>query len=566
MYSDEELIEELERVSEEHCDGESPKIKDMREYGNISVPTFANCFGSWNESLNEAGFKLNRKESYNKEKLTEELKRISEEHCNGKAPKTTKVQEFSDISVLTFVNNLNGETWKDILKNLDFDTKNIRRIVNYDNRSGNKEEEAIKTVKNIAKEYHTETPTWRQACNHNNSPHPETLQDRTGLKWRELVQEANLETNDRGGLQEKIDKDVFLNKVYEEFDEPPSQRNVREKTAIPHFYKWDGFESWTDILIEAGFEKDELSLRHRSSEHKKKFIKEKIRKQDFEGGFMRIKRFIDEYQINPSYYLTWKEENIEAAIEKGIPKRLEEEITEMSKDGLPSKNKYKNKTKYSWNVMFQIFGSWKNFLQSSGVITERRERIYREFSDEDLLDEIKDYAHKYYNGKRPPSITDFENNDDYPSQYTVFEHFGSWNNAVEQAGFDPNESPSGKEHPHWKGGEEEREKFYYGPSWTEQRKKEIRSRDNYECRVCDISSKEHHERYGRELPVHHIKPARTFEDTTNQDEEVNGKDNLITLCCSCHRSLEGKWQDNLPHEFAESGREYLEYERSVFDF
>lgn len=46
-YSEDELIDELQRVSEEYCDGETPRERDMREHGEISSGPFKNRFGSW---------------------------------------------------------------------------------------------------------------------------------------------------------------------------------------------------------------------------------------------------------------------------------------------------------------------------------------------------------------------------------------------------------------------------------------------------------------------------------------------------------------------------------------
>lgn len=68
----------------------------------------------------------------------------------------------------------------------------------------------------------------------------------------------------------------------------------------------------------------------------------------------------------------------------------------------------------------------------------------------------------------------------------------------------------------------------YGPNWQVQRVK-ARERDHFTCQVCGLveTGKAHH--------VHHITPFRTF--TTYL--LANQLENLITLCPTCHRRVEG---------------------------
>lgn len=87
-----------------------------------------------------------------------------------------------------------------------------------------------------------------------------------------------------------------------------------------------------------------------------------------------------------------------------------------------------------------------------------------------------------------------------------------------------------EDHPNWKGGYDR----YYGPNWGEQRQKAL-ERDGYTCQRCGMRSATHKEEKGKELNIHHITPAREFDDY----EKQNNLDNLITLCSSCHRKLEG---------------------------
>ncbi|MBN1286993.1 MAG: DEAD/DEAH box helicase [Anaerolineae bacterium] len=77
----------------------------------------------------------------------------------------------------------------------------------------------------------------------------------------------------------------------------------------------------------------------------------------------------------------------------------------------------------------------------------------------------------------------------------------------------------------------------YGPDWPAQRDT-ARRRDEYRCRRCGIGEDE----AGREHDVHHIQPFRDFGYVRGRNEnyrQANRLDNLMTLCRSCHRAVEG---------------------------
>jgi hypothetical protein len=82
----------------------------------------------------------------------------------------------------------------------------------------------------------------------------------------------------------------------------------------------------------------------------------------------------------------------------------------------------------------------------------------------------------------------------------------------------------------WKGGE-----YVYGPGWTRNKRVRIRERDENECQICGMTNEQHYERYGWALEVHHIRPARMFDDPRKR----NADENLISLCRDCHARWEG---------------------------
>lgn len=110
--------------------------------------------------------------------------------------------------------------------------------------------------------------------------------------------------------------------------------------------------------------------------------------------------------------------------------------------------------------------------------------------------------------------------------------FGTWRDAVRHAGYEPRpQGLKGSEHPSWK---EDSERLSYGSGWEDSRQKAL-ERDGWCCQHpgCELSNEEHIREYGVGLDVHHI-------DGDHRNHEPS---NLITLCKICHLS---KWQPMTP--------------------
>lgn len=91
------------------------------------------------------------------------------------------------------------------------------------------------------------------------------------------------------------------------------------------------------------------------------------------------------------------------------------------------------------------------------------------------------------------------------------------------------ENMVGEANPRWRGGPAP-----YGKGWTRAKREAVRERDGRECQSCGMDQTEHKSEFAEKLHVHHITPAREVDDP----EVRNSKDNLITLCRSCHQVWE----------------------------
>ena len=341
-----------------------------------------------------------------------------------------------------------------------------------------------------------------------------------------------------------------LHRVSEEHcdGETPRQKDI-DKFAKSSSTPYKRFGSWNEALIKAGFEPNQL----RSSISEEEVI-EKIK-----------------------------------------------EFSEIEQDESPNKQEFSDWADFSSGV-FVRFGGWNQLLRKSGL----RLNKCRNASEEELLEEIKYISNKHADGKTP-STSQMDEHGQF-SSFLYKKEFGSWNIALEKAGYKPkyypnlserealeelkrlNEElgrvptvedlvesgkvtwkfyknhfgsyidalekvglesaypPRGEDHVRWKGGYGN----YYGPNWWSQRKKAWQ-RDNFKCRVCDATE----EKIGRKPDVHHIKPKYKF-NVKKEYEKMNDLKNLICLCQSHHIPIDGKWQEKNPDEFEEKAKEYFD--------
>jgi len=92
----------------------------------------------------------------------------------------------------------------------------------------------------------------------------------------------------------------------------------------------------------------------------------------------------------------------------------------------------------------------------------------------------------------------------------------------------------GEDNPMYAGGP-----FQYGAGFNNRKKQRVRLRDQFRCQDCGMTQADHIEKHGESLHVHHITPAREFNDA----DERNAMENLIALCQQCHL---GKWEQIAP--------------------
>lgn len=138
-----------------------------------------------------------------------------------------------------------------------------------------------------------------------------------------------------------------------------------------------------------------------------------------------------------------------------------------------------------------------------------------------------------------PTASDMNAFGEY-SHRPYYRNWDGWKSAVRAAGYEPVGRPSGEDNCNWKENpvHEWRE---YGANWDTQREKAL-DRDNYVCQTlgCTRTQQEHQSEFGRGLHVHHIRPLSSFgtSDDTVDFERANHLDNLVTVCVEHHHLWE----------------------------
>lgn len=235
---------------------------------------------------------------------------------------------------------------------------------------------------------------------------------------------------------------------------------------------------------------------------------------------------------------TWNDALREAGLEINKPSTVSkaevvEAIQSLSEKLIhpPTVEEMNEYGQYSRKAASKHFGSWNNALRSVGF-----EPHHEEIPREELLEEIHRLAEKL---GRAPFLSDLKSDGQY-SLRGYIRRFGSWNEAITTAGYEPFTPFTGPDHPLWAGAEK-RERLWYGPNWKTIRKRAL-ERDSYECQHpgCQISSKNHRDQFSKSLHVHHIIPLRSFQDDDGEIdyERANMLENLVTICVEHHTQWE----------------------------
>jgi len=159
-----------------------------------------------------------------------------------------------------------------------------------------------------------------------------------------------------------------------------------------------------------------------------------------------------------------------------------------------------------------------------------------EIPNSELLEEIRRLTEEL--GK-VPTAKEMSAHGEF-SHRPYIRRWNGWQAAVRAAGYEPIGRPTGPDHHNWKE-QPVHEWREYGDNWDEQRQKAL-ERDNYTCQTpgCEWTQEAHREAFKRGLHVHHIHPLSAFgaDDSEVDFKRANRLENLVTVCAEHHHLWE----------------------------
>lgn len=182
---------------------------------------------------------------------------------------------------------------------------------------------------------------------------------------------------------------------------------------------------------------------------------------------------------------------------------------------------------FSAKTYCKRFGSWNDALRAAGMEPNLELELDRDI----LINKIVELADKL---GRPPKYHELNELTKF-SRKRYEDEFGSWNNAIKKAGFDPHHVRIRK-----KG------KYPPGGSNFKRIREKVIQKDGEECRKCGITREKHKSIYNSDIHVHHIISRKFFLDNKfHRLEDGNISSNLITLCSSCHTKTDNRMKSGI---------------------
>jgi len=376
-----------------------------------------------------------------------------------------------------------------------------------------------------------------------------------------------------------------------ELGRPPSQNEMN--ASGPHAAKTygDRFGSWNEALETAGLETGTNEPNGRPATPEDELLADLKSVAEIVGEAPSERSYADhgEYSVktyckrfggwNAALQAAGLEPNVELNVaEETLITALQEFAEDLSRP--PTTDEMDQDGPYTTGPYKRVFGNWNRALRRAGL-----EVTYpRNVSEEDLLSELRGLAQELGHVPRRDEMRDQGKWGGEIYQ----ERFGSWNEALAAAGFEPNArwripreeliaelqalrkelghpptttemnehgrfsiDPYQREFGAWRTAlqaagpdflenyrQTNTETIPFGSNWPQIRE-EIIARDNESCLRCGMNRERHRKQFGRDLPVHHRIPRRRFYNDPDQTvEDGNIPSNLLTLCIPCHRRLE----------------------------
>lgn len=321
-----------------------------------------------------------------------------------------------------------------------------------------------------------------------------------------------------------------LHRLAGKLQQTPRVQDLRDQGRYSYTAYRNEFGSWNEALKAAGFTPNKQDISRED-------LIDEIQRMVDEEGEVPTKRDLKElskysYDAYRNEFGSWNEAVLEAGFEPNVNKIPREDLLEALCDlaerleRVPRVQDMIRKGRYSWSAYRNEFGSWNHALRAVGL----RLNLEREIPEQKLLAEI----HTLADGDEPPTSKEMRTKGEY-SIHAYVRAFGSWNDAVREAGYEPHlerETSSGGEFAGT------RDEDRYGSDWAD---KSYDTRQKHgRCLSCDVTQSEL-EKYGESLSVHHVttdEQLQAIRENGDEEPKESRPEKLVTLCPDCHREWE----------------------------
>lgn len=217
----------------------------------------------------------------------------------------------------------------------------------------------------------------------------------------------------------------------------PTRREMDECDELPASGTYRrAFGSWNDALRQAGLKPTNQA--EISDEELFEALRSVAADLGHPPTIVEMQTYDD--LPSPSTYRSrfgsWSQAHREAGLEPRTQKTYSDEtllkgIVDLAAEvgGRPTANQMDERGPYAVSVYQRAFSSWTTALQKAGF-----DPVQYRYSDKELLEALRRITTDL---GRSPQVTDAMEDDDFPSLQVYYDRFDSWANALERAGIEP---------------------------------------------------------------------------------------------------------------------------------
>jgi DNA-binding protein H-NS len=333
--------------------------------------------------------------------------------------------------------------------------------------------------------------------------------------------------------QELIDE---LHRLAGKLGHTPRIKDIKEEGRYSYSPYRNKFGSWNEALRDADFEPNKTSREISREALIEELLRlaEKLEKSPGKREMDEVGKY--SYTAYRNEFGTWNEALLEAGLEPNTKEIPREDLLQALEDlaenleRIPRANDMRHKGRHSPTAYRNEFGGWNDALRAAGF----RLNLEYDIDDMKLLAEIDRLADEV-----PPTSEEMREKGDYCIS-TYVRAFGSWNNALREAGYEPHVERE-TDRDEGNGGRKVDGRDRYGSNWKK-KSYDIRDSDG-ECLICGKTQSDL-EKYNESLQVHHITTDDRLRENgrENRDDEEETKPRpakLVTLCPEHHDEWEG---------------------------